>query len=178
MKLGAGGTLSSDLNANQEQTMRKISNIILILCLLGIGMKLYDQAFARTVNWNDKNLSWLGYEQGLAQMKASGKPGLFIIYADWCPTCKEYAKLFADPDVVKAMKDVVLIRVNQDKEPEISKKYGLDGEYVPRSFALSSKGEIMKDLYENRSKFQYYLPANDPAYLVQFVNGVKLARAR
>ncbi|MFX6011051.1 thioredoxin family protein, partial [Acinetobacter baumannii] len=75
------------------------------------------------IDWNDKKLHWMSYETGMARLKASGKPGILIIYADWCPTCKTYSKLFNNPDVVKALQGLVLIRANEDEERAVSRKY-------------------------------------------------------
>jgi len=67
--------------------------------------------------------------------------------------------------VVKALKDIVLIRENMDLNPEISKKYDFDGQYVPRSFALNSKGQVLS-LLDESNEYQFYLPSDDPGVLI------------
>jgi len=52
----------------------------LLIALLFIS----SNTFAAEINWNDKNLKWYNYDQGINEIKKTGKPGLFIIYADWC----------------------------------------------------------------------------------------------
>jgi len=83
-----------------------------------------DQA----INWNDSELQWNSYYDGLAELKATGNKGTFIIYADWCPTCKQYSKLFKNGAVIDALQGITLIRLNKDKQPDVSKQFDFDGE--------------------------------------------------
>ena len=127
----------------------------------------------RTINWNDEELSWHSFDDGLKQLNASGKNGLIIIYADWCQICKQYSKLFINDSVIQALQGVTLIRANIDKEPDISDRFNIDGGYVPRTFALDKNGNIIQDLDSNNPKWSYYLPANDPEHLIRFVTSLK-----
>ncbi len=125
------------------------------------------------LDWNHAELEWLDYEQGIAEIKKTGKPGLFIIYADWCPTCKKYSKLFTKENVVDGLSDIVLIRVNKDEEPELSRTFSFDGEYVPRTFALNNKGEIIKKFYNDKAKYTYFIPSGSPEFLIEFAKLIK-----
>ncbi|WGL16962.1 thioredoxin family protein [Microbulbifer bruguierae] len=98
------------------------------------------------LDWNDEVLNWSSYEIGVRELKTSGQNGIIILYSDWCPTCTEYSTLFKDSEVVQALDALVLIRVNIELEPEIAEIFSLDGEYVPRTFALDSSGRIIKSL--------------------------------
>lgn len=124
-------------------------------------------------DWNDERLNWFSYESGMAEIKSSGKNGIVILYADWCPTCKEYSGLFRESEVVEVLEDLVLIRVNIDLEPETSTIFDLDGEYVPRTFALDSSGKIIKNLNSENPQWWYFLPSDDPDYLARFAQRVK-----
>jgi len=64
--------------------------------------------------------------------KNRGKKILLDFAADWCTSCKEFAKVtFADKAVKAKMNEFVLIRadvtLNGDKEKALSKKYGVFG---------------------------------------------------
>ena len=124
-------------------------------------------------DWNDEVLRWSSYESGVKELKNSGKNGIVILYADWCPTCKEYSGLFRNSDVIEALEGLVLIRIDVDREPEISAVFNLDGEYVPRTYALDSSGEIIKSLNSENPDWWYFLPSDDPGYLAKFAEKVK-----
>lgn len=128
---------------------------------------------AKHIDWNDKQLQWLSYTDGMAKLKQTGQRGILIIYADWCGTCKAYSKFFYEPAVVSAMQGLVLMRVNKDAEPAVSKKFDNDGQYVPRTFALSSNGAILKQAYTRRDQFAYFISADDSDDLIQFLSRVK-----
>lgn len=130
-------------------------------------------AAAPKLDWNDQALDWHDYEAGLVELQRSGANGLLIFYADWCPTCKAYSKLFSRGDVVESLAGLVLIRVDVDEHPALSAEYDLDGEYVPRTFALDSAGRIVRSLYPGRSEYVYFLPADDPQYLRDFAARLK-----
>ncbi len=125
------------------------------------------------INWNDNELNWYGYEEGIKQIKSTGKPGIFIIYADWCPTCKEYSTLFSKKSIVKNLEGLILIRINKDANPTISKDYSFDGEYVPRTFALNNKGEIITKFYSDKAKYTYFIPPSSPEFLIEFSKLIK-----
>ncbi|HJQ85398.1 MAG TPA: thioredoxin family protein [Candidatus Binatia bacterium] len=107
-------------------------------------------------DWNDGGIGWQGYEAGLAKAKKEKKPVCLIFYTEWCPHCSNYSKLFHDEKVVDKSKKFVMIRLDKDKNGEISKKYTPDGEYIPRTYFLSSDGKLDPDLHENRDKWLYF----------------------
>lgn len=154
--------------------MRLIRSVI--FCLLALLGTSLNAAAPAKIDWNDNQLRWLSYEQGMAALKTSGKRGILIIYADWCGTCKAYSKFFKNPEVVSALDGLVLMRANVDTEPALSRKYGEDGEYVPRTFAVNSSGGILKDAYEKQDKFAYFISADEPADLLNFLKRVKAAK--
>lgn len=125
------------------------------------------------INWNDEKLNWHNYEEGMKKIQATGSPGLFIIYADWCTTCKAYSELFADEQVVNNLEGLVLIRENRDLNLKISQQYDYDGEYIPRTFALDNKGQVMQNFYSDSSKYTYFIPAGSVVYLSNFANMIK-----
>ena len=104
----------------------------------------------------------------MEEIKATGNKGILIIYADWCPTCKQYSGLFRYSAVIDVLQGLTLIRVNMDQERALSRKYNIDGEYVPRTFALDKNGEIIGDLNSSNPKWWHYLPANDRNVIIEF----------
>lgn len=118
-------------------------------------------------DWNDAAIKWRGYEAGLAEAKESGKPVCLVLYTDWCPHCSNYSGVFHDDAVVEAAKKFVTIRLNKDEHPAISAKYAPDGEYIPRTFFLSSSGELDPDIHEQREKYLYFYNEAAPAALLR-----------
>ena len=114
-------------------------------------------------DWNDAKIQWQPYEQGLAAAKKDKKPVLLIVFTEWCPHCSNYSKLFHDDKVVEQAKRFVMIRLDKDKNAELSKKFAPDGEYIPRTFFLSSGGELDPGLHAPRDNYRYFYDEKDPA---------------
>lgn len=127
-------------------------------------------AYSDDIDWNNSELEWHSYEQGMKKIKEGQSKGLLIFYADWCSTCKLYSKLFKKRKVVKSLKNLVLIRVNREENPELSEKYDFDGVYIPRTFALNSQGDVVGGLYDKSDQYAYFLPPDDSGYLIDFVD--------
>lgn len=117
-------------------------------------------------DWNDSAVDWKGYETGLAEAAKSGKPVCLIFYTDWCPHCAKYSNVFHDDKVIAKAKSFVMIRLNKDKNAELSSRYAPDGEYIPRTFFLSSHGEVDDSIKAPRDKFQFYYNPESPAELL------------
>jgi protein-disulfide reductase (glutathione) len=124
------------------------------------------RAFAGAENWNDANIRWMSYDDGLAAAKKQHKPICLIFYTTWCPHCANYAKVFSDPKVVEKSKSFVMIRLDKDKNQELSKKYSPDGEYIPRTYFLSSNGQLEESLTEGRAQYKYFYSESDPASIL------------
>ena len=117
-------------------------------------------------DWNDAKIQWQPYEQGLATAKKDQKPVLLILFTEWCPHCTNYSKLFHDEKVVEQAKRFVMIRLDKDKNAELSKKFAPDGEYIPRTYFLSSAGTLDADLHAPRAEYKYFYDERDPAQLL------------
>ncbi|HVO26048.1 MAG TPA: thioredoxin family protein [Candidatus Margulisiibacteriota bacterium] len=130
------------------------------------GMVFEAQTRADVENWNDANIKWMSYDEGLAAAKKDHKPICLIFFTTWCPHCKNYSTVFSDPQVVKKAQAFVMIRLDKDKNAEISKKYAPDGEYIPRTYFLSSDGALDPALSETRDQFKYFYNEKDPASLL------------
>ena len=113
-------------------------------------------------DWNDKAVGWQAYDAGLARAKQEKKPVMLVIYTEWCPHCTNYSKLFHDQAVIDKTRQFVMIRVDKDKQPEISKTHAPDGEYIPRTYFLSSDGVLDPSLAAGRDKYRYFYNESDP----------------
>ena len=114
-------------------------------------------------DWNDKQVQWRSYDDGLAAAKKEKKPICLIFFTEWCPHCTNYSGVFHDTKVVEMAKKFVMIRLDKDKNGELSKKYTPDGEYIPRTYFLSSQGELEASLHTPRPQYQYFYDEKDPA---------------
>jgi len=117
-------------------------------------------------DWNDSGIKWRGYEDGLAEAKKENKPVCLIFFTEWCPHCTRYSGVFHDPKVVEKSKSFVMIRLDKDKNTELSAKHKPDGEYIPRTYFLSPSGEFIADIHAPRDKYQYFYNEADPAELL------------
>jgi len=117
-------------------------------------------------DWNDAQVGWQPYEQGLAAAKKEKKPVCLVFFTEWCPHCANYSAVFHDAKVVDQTKKFVMIRLDKDKNTELSKKYAPDGEYIPRTYFLSSAGDLDKDVHAPRDQYKYFYDEKDPASLL------------
>ncbi len=114
-------------------------------------------------DWNDAAIHWYDHDSGIAAAAAQDKPILMVFYAEWCPTCHAYKKIFYDRRVVEASDGFIMIRVNADEEEALNGRYALDGDYVPRIYVLDAAGTLKEDLYAGRDYPRYFIRAADPA---------------
>ena len=114
-------------------------------------------------DWNDAGIAWQAYDAGLAKAKQDKKPVMLVVFTQWCPHCQNYSKLFHDQKVVEKSRQFVMVRVDKDQQPEVSKANSPDGEYIPRTYFLSSDGVLDPALAANRDRYRYFYNESDPA---------------
>ncbi len=124
---------------------------------------------AEDARWNSR-IAWLSMDDAFAVAKRDGKPIVLIFYTEWCPHCRNYAKLFHDPSVVDASESFVMVRVDEDAAPHLGVKWKPDGGYVPRTFFLSPEGHMDVDLVGPNPKFKHFLSENSPEKLVALMS--------
>lgn len=117
-------------------------------------------------DWNDSAIAWRPYAEGLAEAARAHKPVCLIFYTDWCPHCTNYARVFHDPAVVAGAKGFVMIRLNKDQHPELSAKYAVDGQYIPRTYFLSPQGVVEAGVHAPRATYKYFYNERDPRDLL------------
>lgn len=158
-----------------------------LLFMFILTLTIITNAYAeKKWDWNDTRLDWYDYEQGLEKMKESNQNGILLFYTDWCPACGAYSELIKDSDVVQSLQGIVLIRVNKDFNGELSWKYNVDGEYIPRTMAISSNGKIIEHLHPThkqllwfikvKNNHRFFFPPDDKVFLVKFANQLKRVR--
>ena len=128
-------------------------------------------------DWNENEIKWHSYEQGIKEMQRTGKMGMMVIYTDWCGTCKQYSRLFKKDEVVSATKDVVMILVNQENNPKVARKYAPDGRYIPRTFVLKTNGEIAMEMHGKKPKWRFFVSAGYPKQLLDLLSRASGSRS-
>ena len=136
--------------------------LIPLTLLLAVG--LVGTAHAAG-DWNDQQIKWRSYDEGLAEAKKSKKPVMLIFFTEWCPHCKNYSGVFHDPKVVAESKKFVMIRLDADKNKELSQKYAVDGSYIPRTYFLASNGTL-SEIHAPREQFKYFYDEKHPASIL------------
>ena len=116
-------------------------------------------------DWNDQQIKWKTYDDGLADAKKAKKPVMLIFFTEWCPHCKNYSGVFHDPKVVAKSKDFVMVRLDADKNKELSQKYAVDGSYIPRTYFLASNGTL-SDIHAPREQFKYFYDERNAAQVL------------
>lgn len=140
--------------------------ILGLTLLMAAALLTFTRPVLAGGDWNDAKIAWQPYEQGLAAAKKDKKPVLLIFFTEWCPHCTKYSKVFHDEKVVEQAKRFVMIRLDKDKNLQLSQKYAPDGEYIPRTYFLSSDGTLDTALHAPRDQYKYFYDERDPAQLL------------
>jgi len=123
-------------------------------------------------DWNDTKIAWHDYATGLQQACSTGKPAMLFFYADWCPTCHAYKKIFRDQEIIATTDQFIMIRVNIDQYPEIDKAYDLDGGYVPRIFGLHANGTLMDNIRASGGGYRHFINADNQSRFVELMRNI------
>jgi uncharacterized protein YyaL (SSP411 family) len=89
-------------------------------------------------------IAWLPWSaESFARARSQGKPVLLSITASWCRNCVEMDRTsYADAGVVALVRErFVPIRVDADRRPDVSERYGLGG--WPTTAFLTPDGEVL-----------------------------------
>jgi thiol-disulfide isomerase/thioredoxin len=115
------------------------------------------------------NVDWQSWETGLARAKAENKPVVLLVWAHWCPRCRELAPTFGDPEIAELSKQLVMVEQNADDRPAwLSEKFdSLYGGYVPRVFVLRPDGTVRADVTSGNPQYPYFYVPHNKAALVE-----------
>jgi len=142
-----------------------------VLSILAGALLLMSTSGARPAragsqDWNDQNIRWRPYAEGLAEASKQHKPVCLIFYTTWCPHCTNYSRVFQDPALVEKSKAFVMIRVDKDQQPDVSQRYRPDGEYIPRTYFLAPDGQLDESLTESRPQYKYFYDERNAAAIL------------
>ena len=85
------------------------------------------------------------FREGVARARREKKPLVLDFTASWCPPClRMIRETFPDPKVVPLLKQCVLIKIDTDKYPGLSRKYDVVG--LPDIRLLTSEGKEIRRL--------------------------------
>ncbi|MFH1623828.1 MAG: thioredoxin fold domain-containing protein [Pseudomonadota bacterium] len=136
---------------------KKIPLVILTLTLMLILMnlpssrsgnlfnRLIDTLGNRTCRAGD-GLEWLDYKDGMKIALVEKKPIMINFYATWCMACKKMERETLSNTVIRdyLKNNFVNIRVDIDKEEELSSKYRIRG--IPATCFLEYTGAPIRHL--------------------------------
>jgi thiol-disulfide isomerase/thioredoxin len=118
-------------------------------------------------SWGAGQIEWQPtFDAAMARARAERKPVCLVFYADWCGHCRNYSHVFEDPRIVARARDLVMVRVNVDRAPDIAGRYELDGPYVPRTYFLAPDGTPLPGIDAHRPQYRYFYSEHDPRSLL------------
>ncbi len=135
------------------------------LCV-ALGASAPASAADGDIEWNDSEIAWVAYTDGLRAAAAADKPVAMVVYADWCGQSRRYSDIFRDPRVVELSHKFVMVRVDQEDDSATAAKFAPDGGYVPRTFFLTSGGELRPEIHEVRDTYKHFFHPSDPNGLI------------
>ena len=121
-----------------------------------------EAATAPALGWGDA-IAWRHLEEGLTEAKASSRPLMLVVHADWCGQCDKLKPSFQDRKLAELTRHFVMVNADQDEVPEV-RRYAPDGVYLPRVLFLAPQsGEVDTSLSNSRRSEDrfYYGPHDD-----------------
>lgn len=124
------------------------------------------------IEWPE-GVQWVAsWEEARNVSAESGKPICLVVYADWCPRCKELAPMFADTAVIEASKGLVMVLQDHDARPDWLQAYADQGSYVPRIFFFGADGNLRTDVTSGHARFPYFYSARGKKALLRSMTTV------
>lgn len=108
-----------------------------------------------------KGINWMKLEDAYVEAKKSWKPIFLLIHKSWCSACQAFKPKFAASEKIKELsKDLVMVNV-EDEFDLHSKKFDIDGAYIPRIMFIDPLGDVMEKIYNagtiyKDSKYYYW----------------------
>ena len=117
--------------------------------LKGFEVKLCDSQNGVTPKPNHLQFEIVNNEAALEAVLQKNRGSIVMLdfSAQWCTACKEYDEItFSDPDVIKALKNIVLVRAdvteNTDAQRALTKRFNLFG--PPAILFFDTEGNWLK----------------------------------
>lgn len=126
-----------------------------------------DRKAKRAIKWPD-GVEWAAdWAAARAASAESGKPICLVVYADWCPRCKELAPLFGEADLIAASKDLIMVSQDNDTRPDWMQAYADQGSYVPRIFFFGPDGNLRTDITSGHPRYPFFYSARQKKALIK-----------
>ena len=110
------------------------------------------------MDWNDVQIKWWPYQEGLAEARAKSLPVLVLQYATWCSDCTALAPVFDDPRLVALSRRIVMVRVDSDLD-DVGEQFPSSINYIPSVVFLDSSGRplpLVVDPYNPDDEYAYF----------------------
>ena len=93
-------------------------------------------------------------DEAIAQARNENKPVVIDFFAEWCAPCMKMEKItFVDERVKALLGRCVFLRIDTDKQPEISQRMNVEG--LPDIRFVTPDGKVVKQLrsYQDAESF-------------------------
>lgn len=138
--------------------------------LVVAGALLSTVVAAAPLDWNDREIRWMGLDEGLREASRNGRPVCLVVYTQTCPHCRNYSEVFRDPRVVEKSKKFVMVKLDQGADDSQSRRYAPDGEYIPRTIFLSPEGEPQPQIHAARNRYVHFYDEHNPSSVLTAMN--------
>ncbi len=112
----------------------------------------------QSADWNEQHIAWTDFSTAVEQATSAKKPIFLVFYTTWCPHCHNASWLFHNDEVVNMSKQFIMVKVDGDDRPDISEKYAIDGQYIPRMYVLDSTGHALANVTAQYMDEYKYFP--------------------
>ena len=104
---------------------------------------------------NTTDAWYTDFDAALAEAQRLDKPLLVHFYADWCGPCQQMERNVLHRDTVQASirKHVVAVKINTDRNPEVTARYGIDA--LPTDLFVEPNGTKIVESSGYRSVNEY-----------------------
>ena len=113
------------------------------------------------------NINWMTWQEGRQKAAEQGKPICLVVYADWCPRCRELAPIFGQDKIAKLSQKFIMIKQDQDKRPDWLGAYQEHGRYVPRVFFFGIDGQLRSDVTSGHPRYPFFYSSRSLSALVR-----------
>ena len=108
----------------------------------------FSAAVAETAEKQEepRSITWLGYNEALAQARNFDKPVFVHFTAPWCKWCKKMQReTYTDPQVIRFMdENFIAVMVDTEKLPSLARKYRVES--LPTLWFLDSQGKALTNI--------------------------------